>query len=590
MSKTLQVLVTTFLILLVVVVTILLTLQSVNNSTDDSDSDPAFAGGTIEIPLTNPASCTNNFSEDFSKGLDEKTWQSFSLPADESGVYAQDGYLTGDENLSILNVSTLTNPQIYRGQNTIRTFTGNFEASVDTQMIAEQQDKNKGSATWLMAYDNFFNRFGIGLRVDKNKSETSTILEVTGFNQKHEDIWSTSASIDTFNNKSVNLTIKRINNIIKFYFEVDGIKKHLGTYNNVYSGPVKLALFNEVNTNGQVSNVVSAFDNLEVQCSESSEVTSPTAAECSIQDYKDEFTTLNTNYWQYYLNETDPLNGTSRVYFQANPSIVNSKLSLTNLYFAQAQEIVANQRLIKGVETLKEYSGDFRVSIDAESLLDENDAYDISGVWLMAFDSENFTNKFGIGYATEVNDDIDAQPLLQAFSEDLKGSFSTRRELNSNNNKPTKLVLERVGSNMKSIITRENKVLDVVEYEGVFSGKVYFALYTEVSSEQPLIASATFDNFEISCPQFEATNDLILLSDTFTLTQTQECSPIDIDGDGELTLVDLASFANYYGNTCIQSNEANNSICGSIDTNNDGEVDLNDLSNFAINYSLSSCQ
>ncbi len=67
-----------------------------------------------------------------------------------------------------------------------------------------------------------------------------------------------------------------------------------------------------------------------------------------------------------------------------------------------------------------------------------------------------------------------------------------------------------------------------------------------------------------------------------------ECGNIDSDGDGKLTVIDFASFAQNYNKSCSNSGFTPNS-CGSRDTNNDGKIDIVDFASFANRYDKPSC-
>lgn len=63
------------------------------------------------------------------------------------------------------------------------------------------------------------------------------------------------------------------------------------------------------------------------------------------------------------------------------------------------------------------------------------------------------------------------------------------------------------------------------------------------------------------------------------------CKQIDINSDGILNYIDLASFAISYNTSCVNrafTGDTHN--CGSQDTDNDGVINYKDLSNFAIRY------
>lgn len=65
------------------------------------------------------------------------------------------------------------------------------------------------------------------------------------------------------------------------------------------------------------------------------------------------------------------------------------------------------------------------------------------------------------------------------------------------------------------------------------------------------------------------------------------CAEIDVNGDGQLTIVDLSAFALVYGDSCQVIASAN--TCGYVDQNGDGRVTLADFSVFAEYYNQSSC-
>lgn len=67
-----------------------------------------------------------------------------------------------------------------------------------------------------------------------------------------------------------------------------------------------------------------------------------------------------------------------------------------------------------------------------------------------------------------------------------------------------------------------------------------------------------------------------------------ECGNMDSDGDGKLTVIDFASFAQNYNKSCSNSGFTPNS-CGSRDTNNDGKIDIVDFASFANRYDKPSC-
>lgn len=68
------------------------------------------------------------------------------------------------------------------------------------------------------------------------------------------------------------------------------------------------------------------------------------------------------------------------------------------------------------------------------------------------------------------------------------------------------------------------------------------------------------------------------------------CGPMDIDGNGNLDLIDFASFANIYRRTCT-STTGQNTTCGAQDTNPaNGVVDLYDFNFFSSHYRKSDCQ
>lgn len=72
------------------------------------------------------------------------------------------------------------------------------------------------------------------------------------------------------------------------------------------------------------------------------------------------------------------------------------------------------------------------------------------------------------------------------------------------------------------------------------------------------------------------------------ITQLQSCGNMDSDGDGKLTVIDLASFAQVFNSSCRNSGFVTNR-CGSRDTNNNGKIDVVDFANFANRYAKESC-
>ena len=62
------------------------------------------------------------------------------------------------------------------------------------------------------------------------------------------------------------------------------------------------------------------------------------------------------------------------------------------------------------------------------------------------------------------------------------------------------------------------------------------------------------------------------------------CGPMDINNDGILNYIDLASFAIVYGDRCKDSS-VNFGPCGGKDSNKDGQIDYIDLGHFANKYS-----
>ncbi len=68
------------------------------------------------------------------------------------------------------------------------------------------------------------------------------------------------------------------------------------------------------------------------------------------------------------------------------------------------------------------------------------------------------------------------------------------------------------------------------------------------------------------------------------------CGPMDTNKDGQLTLVDFASFAKVYGDECQVANEPDVlESCGYNDYDKSGEVQLPDFANFAKRYNAESC-
>ncbi len=68
---------------------------------------------------------------------------------------------------------------------------------------------------------------------------------------------------------------------------------------------------------------------------------------------------------------------------------------------------------------------------------------------------------------------------------------------------------------------------------------------------------------------------------------TTTCGAMDVNGDGKLTIIDLAAFAKLYKTSCSAS--TGTLSCGSKDSNGDGKIDIIDLSAFASEYLLTSC-
>lgn len=591
-KKTLQVLFTIFLVLLVVVITIFLTLQSRGDDEEPSDQDTAFASDELVIPTAPVESCSNELAETFSNGLDTNIWEPFELPGDTNGVYETDGFLTGDNNISILNVSTQNNNRIVRGQNTIQTFSGNFEASVEVQMISPEDDKDVASASWLLAYDDVFNRFGVGIEVDKTRQENEIAKEVVGFAQTSSNIWNAAYTVNTHNEKTYTLTIRRINNITKLYAEFDGKQEHIGTYTNVFTGDVKIALYNIISTNGSVESTVSAFDNFSVDClDDDSEIRMTTATSCNISNQSDNFASFNNSFWKSHDYLVDPGRLTQRVYKLNDYDIINGELVFDNLSFPKANEIVDNQVNVHGIETLDSFAGDFRASVDINAILDETDLYDVSGVWLVGFNENKFTQRFGVGFGTAGG--INNSPAIEllGFAQEDEGPYYSARNVNTNNSIERTLTMERVGDRLVVLFIQDGEVIETNEYEGIYDGTVKLALYTIVSSEQPSNAQVVFDNFELSCPQFESTIEVPAIgAELDSASQAlQTCTALDIDGDQTVSITDLANFASFYGKGCIESSSANASPCGSIDSNNDEVVNLQDLANFASKFGLASC-
>jgi hypothetical protein len=60
------------------------------------------------------------------------------------------------------------------------------------------------------------------------------------------------------------------------------------------------------------------------------------------------------------------------------------------------------------------------------------------------------------------------------------------------------------------------------------------------------------------------------------------CGAIDVDGDGQLTAIDLAAFALDYNSVCTDT--APTTGCEGKDTNKDKMVDYVDLASFATRY------
>jgi hypothetical protein len=66
------------------------------------------------------------------------------------------------------------------------------------------------------------------------------------------------------------------------------------------------------------------------------------------------------------------------------------------------------------------------------------------------------------------------------------------------------------------------------------------------------------------------------------------CGPMDTNGDGKLTLIDLANFVKVYRKTCKDT--APTTGCKGKDTNGDKKITLPDLSNFVKKYGKKSCK
>lgn len=78
-------------------------------------------------------------------------------------------------------------------------------------------------------------------------------------------------------------------------------------------------------------------------------------------------------------------------------------------------------------------------------------------------------------------------------------------------------------------------------------------------------------------------------SDDSVDEQLYSCTSIDSNNDGVVNVVDLASFASFYGNACSTPEEIAKSTCGSVDTDENGLVNLIDLALFASMYGNADC-
>jgi len=67
---------------------------------------------------------------------------------------------------------------------------------------------------------------------------------------------------------------------------------------------------------------------------------------------------------------------------------------------------------------------------------------------------------------------------------------------------------------------------------------------------------------------------------------TNTCRPIDVNYDGELSLIDFTSFAFVYRTQCL-NDDLSTFGCGSSDSDQNGTVDIADFTEFAANYQQS---
>lgn len=577
------------------------------NQEDDSSVDDSSAA--VNVNSEQSLTCSNTFVERFVNGIQSDRFEPYQLPGDNTSSYiVGQGTLTGNESLALLTSPNEPDKLYINGHSTVRTFSGDFEARVDAQMITNEDEPTFESASWLVAYLNEDNRFGVGLQLDTGESEFRAIPEVNGFAQTNGAVWYSDVSQGSFNDKVYTLVIKRVGSTIELSYESNGQVVQLGTKTGIYQGDVRIAMYNlALDIEGRVSeNVVSEFDNLEVSCPAESDVIITNSISCASERVFDTFNSFNSQFWQSHSYEADLYvdEDEFRIYKQNTFVSDGGEIAFRDLSFSSdADSETTRLNEVHGIETIQTYSGDFRIAVDVEARLDESDQFDKNGVWLAAINPDRFDERMAVGMGVqEYRRRSQALPELATFAQTQQNAYGGSQLVSTNNNQPTTLILERVGDTLTTIVTRGDIVEHSQQIQDVYTGDVQFVLYGIVRSGQPENSFITFDNFEISCPEWSNTNSLPIKGNSYqrivqdvaqqSVSQEEalpECSPVDINFDSKLDLIDLSSFAIVIGSFCTPSNSANNSTCGSVDSNNDGAVDLIDLGSFALSFLDDSC-